>query len=776
MISNRILLWGLVVFLLACENRDQEQKPSTDLLNWVNPYIGTTMSRVPSVQMHQELANEDKGQTFPAVGFPYALTNWTPQTRATETKCIAPYYYHDSTWQGIRASHWMSGSCTQDYGSFTIMPMVGDLILDPEKRAVPFQHQDEKVTPAYYALNLPQVGIRVEVTGKTRAGIMRFSREEAGEMYLILEPNSDEGQGYVRIDPEKQEIIGYNPVHRIYQGWGQSAGFSGHFVVQFDQQFLEFGCWKGDHLMPEMLESRGNGAPVGAFIKVKVPDGQPVKIRCGTSFTSLEHARANLKAEIEHWDFDQVKSETEQEWEKTLSQIVVEGSDQDKEMFYSALYHAKLLPRIFSDQDGSYTGFGQDSSLYQAQGNYYVDFTTWDSYRAVHPLMTIIDPERTRDIVRSVIQKAEQGGWLPIFPCWNNYTAGMIGDHLVSVIGDAYLKGIEDFDLAKAYRYMRQNAFSSPTSWEEYTDGKGRRALDSYLKYGYIPLEDSVKEAFHKQEQVSRTLEYAYDDYVLSQVARKMKHEDDHQTLLKRAQNYQHVFDTTTGFVRGRYADGSWIEPFDPYQKERFITEGSSFQYTWYVPQDVAGLIRLMGGKEKFNQKLDMFFEQGEYWHGNEPSHQIVYMYAWSGAPWKTQQRVRDIIYQEYSTGPGGLSGNDDVGQMSAWLVFSMAGIYPVTPGMPVYVLGSPVFDQVTFNLSGGKSFKIRAGNNSSDNKYIQSAQLNGQPLNRAYLWHHEIVNGGELELIMGPEPEKSWAVAAENLPPSLDFNLDEIN
>lgn len=771
MIKTSKKLIGLIVslsILFACGEQENDAEDVTDLTTLVNPYIGTGNSTVPSVIAHGELANENKGQTFPAVGVPYAVTNWTPQTRATEQKCISPYYYADDKIQGIRGSHWMSGSCTQDYGSLTIMPMGNELVIDAEARASEFDHEQEIVRPDYYWVNFLRYQVEAEVTGLSRSGILRFKWKDNEPHHVIIEPNSDEGEGYIKIDPEKKEVVGYNPVHRIYQGWGKPAGFSGYFVAQFEQDFQNAGTWLGSQVQKDVLDVEGNGEAVGAFLVFD--DANEVIVKIGTSFTSIENARENLEAEIPDFDFEQVQLAAKQEWQKALQQIEVTGGTEDQQvMFYSAMYHAKLLPRVFNDLDGSYPGFADDNEVHIADGyNYHVDFTTWDSYRAVHPLMTIIEPSRSLEIVKTVIDKAEQGGWLPIFPCWNHYTAGMIGDHLVSVVGDAYLKGIDDFDQEKAYRYMRQNAFELPQDFATYEDGKGRRALDSYLKYGYIPMEDSVKEAFHKMEQVSRTLEYAYDDFVLARVAQKMMKQEDYEKLTERAGNYKHVFDTTVGFVRGRYADGSWYEPFNPNERAVYITEGTPFHYTWYVPQDVAGLIGLMGGRQQMVEKLDHFFETGEYWHGNEPGHHIPYLFAWGGAPWKTQQWIREIMHEEYSNQPGGLSGNDDVGQMSAWLVFSMVGMYPVTPGIPVYVLGSPVFEEVKFNLENGNQFVIEAENNSDENMYIQSALLNGEPLTRAWINHQEIMDGGLLQLEMGPKPNKAWGADPKDAPPSL--------
>ena len=746
------------------------QAPSTDsLLFYVNPLIGTAPATTASAQRHSESGSELRGQTYPAVGVPFGMTQWTPQTRATEQKCLSPYYYQDDSLQGFRASHWMSGSCTQDYGSVTLMAMSGTLRVSPTRRASHFSHDTETATPTYYSAMLDDYGIMAEVTSVSRSGMLQFTPSDDQAMYLVVEPNSDEGEGFIQVHPERNEVTGFNPVHRIYQGWGQKAGFSGYFVIQFEEAFDTYGVWRGTAVQDRVSKAQGKGQPVGAYVGWAQRD-QPVRVKVGTSFTSEAQARKNLRAEIPHWDFAQVRQQAEQTWLQELEKVqVAGGSEEQKTMFYTALYHSMLLPRVFSDVDQAYVGFAGSQQVYQAEGNdYYADFSMWDTFRAVHPLQTLLNPERSADMVKSLVAKGEQGGWLPIFPAWNSYTSAMIGDHVTATIGDAWMKGIDGFNQDSAYRLMRKNAFEINTDTASYRNGKGRRAMSSYLQYGYVPLEDSVPDSFHQREQVSRTLEYAYDDFVLSQVAKKLGKEADYEALRARAKNYRHVFDTTTGYVRGRYANGEWISPFDPHAtRASFITEGSPAQYTWYVPHDVAGLIWLMDGKQVFVQKLDSMFEQRYYWHGNEPGHQMAYLYAYAGAPWKTQCWVRDIIQEEYSAAPGGLSGNEDAGQMSAWLVFSMMGFYPVSPGIPCYVLGSPVFEKTTINVQGTKTFTLRAENNSDINRYVQSATLNGQPFNRSYLWHWEMVDGGELILNMGPEPNEAWA--SEVVPPSMD-------
>ncbi|MGF7216380.1 putative alpha-1,2-mannosidase [Spirosoma lacussanchae] len=739
---------------------------------YVNPLIGSAPSQTPTAKKHSEAGSELKGQIIPAIGRPHAMTTWTPQTQATETKCLAPYYYNDPKINGFRGTHWLNGSCVQDYGSLTIMPLSGPLILRPAERGSRFDHAAEIVTPAYYDVRLVDSGIRAELSAHTRAGVLQFTYEKGGESGLLIEPNSDEGEGYVEIHPERNEIVGYNPAHRIYQGSGQSAGFSGHFVVQFDRPLASFGTWINYEPTEGAKQAKGTGKreSVGAYVRWNLKPGEVVRVRVGTSFVSEAGARANLRQEIPDWNLARVRQQTEAAWNAELGRMQATGRDADKTLFYTALYHANLTPRIFSDVDGSYPGFADDTTIHKADGfDYYCDFSLWDTFRACQPLQTLLNPQRSGHLMQSLVKKAEQGGWMPIFPCWNSYTAAMIGDHAQSAFADAYVKGVRNFDVNTAYRYLRRNAFEANSDRTSYEAGKGRRAMNSYLTYNYIPLEDSVWQAFHKREQVSRTLEYAYDDFCLAQLATALNKTADAATLSSRARNYRNVLDPATGYVRGRYADGRWIDRFDPFAlRASFITEGSPAQYTFFVPQDVPGLARLVGGRDRLVAKLDTLFNGGHYWHGNEPNNQIAYLYACAGAPYKTQARVRQLIADEYSTGPGGLSGNEDGGQMSAWLVFSMAGLYPVCPGTPYYVLGSPALDAVTIRSGAGKPFTIRARNNSPANVYIQSATLNGKPFARTYLTHAELLAGGELNLIMGARPNLNWGSRPADAMPSV--------
>ena len=733
------------------------------LLLVVSPAAHGESTAAPVNQVDAMIGTSGGGQTYPAAGVPFGMTQWAPQTREGEHKCVAPYYFGDTRIQGFRGSHFMSGSCTEDYGSVTLMPVSGSLKLGARERASPFSHAEEQAAPYRYAVTLADYGIRAEVTARSHAGMLRFVFERPGKDWILVQSNSRVGEGSVTIDLKRNEIYGFNPVHRLYAGQGKPAGFSGWFVVRFDRKFTAGGTWSGGLRRKGSTEQTGTEGAPGAYVSFNLRPGEAVQAKVGMSFTSLEEARRNLDAEIPDWDFEQVENQTRAEWNAALGKIQIDEPDAVKRrIFYTALYHTLLLPREFSDVDGSYSGFANAGRIEHADGfKYYDDFSLWDTFRAVHPLFTILDPGRDEDMIKSLILKGEQGGFLPIYPAWNSYTSEMVGDHADAVIADAYMKGIRGFDIREAYRLMRKNAMDAPRSEAEYLDGKGRRGLASYLKYGYIPLEDTVPDHFHNNEQVTRTLEYAYDDFLVGEIARALGKESDAAMFTRRAQNYRNVIDPSDGFARGRYENGAWASPFNPGGHYSYITEGLPYQDTFFVPQDMDGLIRLIGGPKAFVAKLDGLFAGGYYDQGNEPSHQIAYLYDYAGAAWKTQLHVRKILESDYFDRPDGLPGNDDCGQISAWYVFSALGFYPVTPGLPTYRIGSPLFDGAAIHLPSGRTFRVVAEGAPEGRQYIRAATLNGEPLDRDWIRHEEIVSGGELEFHMSSQPDPDWPVRA---------------
>ena len=734
---NRLLL--VAVLLLSSGH-----VLSQSLADLVNPMVGTAAG----------------GQTFPGVGVPFGMTQWTPATRDSERKSVVPYFYEDHTFRGIRGTHFLSGSATQDYGSFQLLAGSGKFDWNGRAPSTSFSHSSEHATPYLYKVELPNLHVTASVTGTARCGLLRFTFHRAGAAWIDIQNNARAGDGELRFDSARGEITGSNAVRRLYAGQGKLAGFKGYIVVEFDHPFQVAGTWSGAELHAGSAHQDSEGSPSGIYITFDVKPGEAVLARVGTSFVSVDEARKNLRAEIPTWDFQKVEAASRNVWNQALGKIDVSGDEADRRIFYTAMYHSYQLPRIMSDVDGSYPRFDGGKTIETARGfTYYGDYSAWDTFRAEQPLMTIIDPERVPDMMQSLVVMGEQGGYLPIFPAWNSYTAEMDGDHCGAIIGEAYLKGIRGFDVREAYRLMRKNAMQTPPP-AEYDNGKGRRALTSYLKYGFIPLEDHViRGAFHHNEQVSRTLDYAYDDFVLAEMAKALGKPGDAALFLRRAQNYRNVIDPQDGFARGRHADGSWVTPFDPAKPASYITEGNPFQFTFYVLQDIPGLIKLEHGDAGFVARLDELFAKGLYDQGNEPSHHIAYLYDYAGAAYKTQEHVAEIR-AGYKDEPGGLPGNDDAGQMSAWYIFSALGFYPVTPGIPRYALGSPLFRDAAIHLPGGRTFEIVVERDSAQAPYIQSATLNGEPLNRFWLTHAEIMRGGKLVVHMSSKPNRDWPVA----------------
>jgi len=746
----------LLIIIMGCgsSNESSQQK---NLSKYVNPLIGTSKTTTIAGLKHGD-GKEYNAQVQPSVTMPFAMTNWSPQTQNWEKKCYSSYYYTDTLMTGFRGSHWLSGSCTQDYGSFAVMPISGKLVANPWKRGSKYSHDKEESSPDYYKVVLDDYNIVAEMTATLRSAIFKFTFNNEGDAHIVLNPNSDEAEGFVKIIPENNEIVGYNPVHRIYQGWGKPAGFSGYFVLQMEKEISSYGVYHEDKILTQKrtIENMNN---LGAYFSIKVSKGETIKLKIGSSFVSIEEARKNLDAEIPGYDFGRVRTDLQNTWNDLLGKIMVEGENEDdKVKFYTAMYHSFQQPRIYNDVSGCYPRFNSQSKIDTIKnGNYYSDFSVWDTYRALHPLYNILIPEQHAEMVRSLLVKARVGNWLPIFPCWNSYTSAMIGDHVTSIIAEAYVKGVIDLT-EEDYELLERNAEETPESYEKYADGMGRRALKSYLKYGYIPLEDPVKEAFHVNEQVSRTLEYAYDDYALAQIAAKMGNEEDYNYYLQRSQNYKNVFDPAVNNMNGRYKDGTFSKEFTRDERMSFITEGTPWQYNWYVPHEVDGLIELMGGTAAFNADLDSFFKVGQYWHGNEPSHQTPYLYTYSGQPWKTQKIVANTMEEEYGIGPGGLSGNDDAGQMSAWYVFGALGFYPVCPASPEYSICGPKFNRIIMNLGNGKKLLIESPNYNKENIFIQEMTFNAMKFDKNFISHDLLLKGGHWNIELSNTPMKQLA------------------
>lgn len=747
---------------------------SKETVDYVNPFIGSA----------------DHGHTFPGPGLPGGLVQLGPDTDIHGWDWCSGYNYSDSSIMGFSHLH-RSGMGAGDWGDILLMPATGKLKIVPGSKNNPdegyrsrFTHKEEEASPGYYAVNLKDYGIKVELTVSKRAGFHKYTFPKSSSSHILIDLKhgiSDScTDSHVKI-VNNSEIEGYRA----------STGFIKkqvvYFCAKFSKPFSSFGTWNEQNIRSGSVEE--SGPSVGAFVDYITLQDEAIEVKVGISYTSIAQARLNVDSEIPEWDFDIVKEKARETWDKELNKIYVEMDRANDEIrrkqklvtFYTALYHSLLFPATFSDVDGKYMGL--DEQVHTSKDfTYSSDFSIWDTFRAEMPLLTLIQPERNIDVIRTMLAQFEQGGWLPTPQQFgNSYTNDMIGDHLVSVILDAYMKGIKNFDLEKAYEAVKKNALETPPAEHR---SRGRVGLDYYTEFEYLPSDMA-------NQSVSRTLEYAYDDWCVAQIARILGKTDDYGLFMRRAAYFKNVIDTSTGFARPRNSKGTWLVPFNPKSiwqgNDLHYTEANAWQDTWFVPHDVQGLINLEGGRGKFNSKLDSLFTIsseisgsvadvtgliGQYAHGNEPSHHTIYLYDYSGVPWKAQRLIRMVMDSLYNAGPAGLCGNEDMGQMSAWYVLSAMGFYPVAPGQNIYSIGSPVFKKVTINLdksfNKGEKFVIEARNNSGENKYIQSAILNGKPLTKTWFEHSAIKNGGTLIFHMGPEPNMEWGNTPEAAPPSM--------
>jgi len=658
-----------------------------------------------------------------------------------------------------------------------------------------YSHQEEEASPGYYAVQLKDYGIKAELTATERVGLHRYTFPETENAHFIIDVTHSLTPGrdaYVNILNDHQ-IEGY--VTGDMEG-SYNLPLTCYFFAEFDKKYSSAGTWNGEHTSPDQLEINGKDG-TGAYIDFSTSEGEQVLVKVGISFVSIEGAKKNMAAELPHWDFEKVRQQARNAWNDKLNKIEIRGgSDDQKSIFYTSMYHSLMFPRVFSDIDGAYYSHF-DKQVHVSPGErYYVDFSLWDTYRAQHPLLAYLEPERQNEMIRTFLAMYDQGGRIPLHVSYKNYyQAVMIGDHATSVIVDSYKKGLWDYDVEKAYEAIKKNAI------EPGERPSSRYGLDYYMDLKYIPAEKI-------RESVSVTLENAYEDWCLAEMAKALGKEEDHTFFANRSTYYRNLYDDQTGFMRPRMADGSWLEMCDslpeiictdvhPYYScfdplwvgvspNRHFTESNAWQYLWYVPHDVQGLIHLMGGKHAFIQKLDTLFVMtpyesgtrqyaplrskiGQYVHGNEPVHHVAYLFNYAGEPWKTQNWVNEIRNKMYGPGPDGLCGNDDMGQMSAWYIFSALGFYPVAPGQNVFAIGTPLFEEATIHLGNyfdNKTFTVKADGVSAENIYIQSATLNGKPHNKSWIDHRDIVNGGVLHFNMGPKPNKDWG--NREVPPSL--------
>ena len=704
-VALSILFVAMAVALLATVFHASAEEHH-DFAAYVDPFIGTG----------------GHGHTYPGATMPFGMVQLSPDTRLTGWDGCSAYHYSDDVLYGFSHTH-LSGTGCSDYGDILFMPTAGDVQLErggPENTSTGycsrFSHERESASPGCYSVTLDDYGIVAELTATKRVGVHRYTYPKNDESNIIIDlAHRDDvissGIHFV----SDTEIEGF----RRSRAWAQDQHV--YFYARFSRPFSREGIAIDGDLQEGATHAMGKD--VKAFVGFETKEGEEILVKVALSAVDTDGARRNLDAEAPGWDFDAVQDGAHDAWNESLGKIEVRGgTSEQRTVFYSALYHAMLAPNLYMDVDGRYRGM--DLEVHEADGyEHYTVFSLWDTYRAEHPLFTIMEPERTVDFLRTFISQYEQGGLLPVWELGANETFCMIGYHAVPVIADAYIKGIRGFDIEKAFEAMKRSST------------RDHFGLDAYRKYGFIP-------AGSEGESVSKTLEYAYDDWCIARVANELGLEDDYAEYIQRAQSYRNIFDPGTGFMRARM-NGGFYKPFDPAEVNFNYTEANSWQYSFYVPHDVEGLIGMMGGRKAFVKKLDGLFETGSELTG------------------RGQADITGMIGQ-YAHG-----NEPDCGQMSSWYVLSALGFYPVTPGSDIYVIGSPLFEKAVIDVGGGKSFTVRAKNVSKENRHIKSAKLNGESYGKSYITHGDIVAGGEIVFEMSSKPNRKWGSGEDDRPRS---------
>lgn len=741
-----VLAAGLLCAQAQGQAQTQPAAAQRRAVDYVNPFIGTA----------------DHGHTYPGATVPFGMVQLSPDNGQGGWDWCSGYNYVDSVIAGFSHLH-LSGTGIGDLCDISVMPSVG-IIPGTGKITSAFSHDREIAEPGYYAVLLKDFGIWAELTTTLHAGMHRYIFSGSGNSQIRFDLGfainwNQATEGYFqRINDTT--FVGY----RYSTGWAKDRRV--YFAVQLSKPVKDMALFSDSVLVKA---DRAKGKDVKACLLFDTRPAERILMKVGISFADIDGAKKSLE-EIPGWDFDAVRKIAVDAWQDELGKVqVASGDTRLKQTFYTALYHSFEAPVTFTDRNLRYKGI--DGKPVQATGTRYTVHSIWDTFRANNPLFTLLQGPRVTDIVNSYLDFYDQYGLLPVWDLEYNETNCMTGYHSVAVISDAILKGFKGFDVEKAYTAMKKSAMQDI------------RGSNLYRQYGYVP-QDKMGSS------VTITLEYAYDDWCIAQVAKYLNRPDDYALFMKRARSYAPLFDRRTGFFRAKNADGAWVEPFDPYYSEHdadkaMYTEGDAWQHSWFVPQDPQGLINLFGGKTAYVDKLDSLFVVpsalkgdntspdisgmiGQYAQGNEPSHHIAYLYNYAGEPWKTAEKIRLITGTLYNNTPHGLCGNEDCGQMSAWYVFSALGFYPVNPASGEYVLGSPLFDKVVLNVAGDKTFTLVALNNSPANKYIESARLNGKKYDKSYITHADIMQGGVLELVMGDKPGAAWGTSPKDYPSSM--------
>ncbi|WP_298712678.1 GH92 family glycosyl hydrolase [Chitinophaga sp.] len=731
--------WMVLLALGLASAAHAQQK---DYAHKVNPFIGTG----------------GHGHTYPGPSMPFGMVQLSPDTRLKGWDGCSGYHYTDSVMYGFSHTH-LSGTGIEDYCDILLMPVTGQPAWHNEAYASPFSHANEKAYAGFYSVKLDKYDIRASLTATRRVGLHKYEFPASAK------------EGHVLLDLYHRDIVINSSLKVINDstivGMRTSTSWAKEqilfFAMKFSQPFRSHTVALGDTTKGAL--QRAEGRNIKAYFTFDVT--KPVYVKVAISGVSEAGAMKNLDAEMPGFDFDGTLAAATKAWNTELGKIEVKGGTEDQQtMFYSALYHACLNPNLYMDVDGQYRG--TDLKVHKAEGfeNHSV-FSLWDTHRALHPLMTIINPTRTNDWINTFLAQYKNGGMLPVWELSGNETFCMIGYHSVPVIVDAYQKGIRGYDPKLALEAMRS-----------YAEGT-RFGMQDYIRQGYLSMDT-------QPESVSRTLEYSYDDWCIAQMAKMLGDTEVHDRYMRRAQSYKNIYDASTGFMRGKIG-ARWMSPFLPTEVNNYFTEANSWQYSFYAPQDVSGLMQLNGGREKFIDKLNHLFTTedklsgrhqsditgliGQYAHGNEPSHHIAYLFNYAGQPWRTQELVHQVMNTMYHNAPDGLSGNEDCGQMSAWYVMSAMGIYPVRPGDGQYAIGTPTFDEVKIHLESGKTFTIKANNRSSNNFYVKGVSVKDatgktENLRISALPHSTIMAGGEMTFDMSGTPDKTWATGT-NVPVS---------
>jgi predicted alpha-1,2-mannosidase len=758
----------IFIILLFCVNLKIEAQKNTfieskDLVDFVNPLMGTDSSF--------DLSN---GNTYPAIATPWAMNFWTPMTSKMGDGWT--YKYDENKIRGIKQTHQPS-PWVNDYAAFSLMAVTGNLKFQEDKRASWFSHKAETVTPYHYSVYLADYDVVAEVAPTERAAHFKFTFPKSDESYIILDAFNEGSM--VKIIPEERKIIGYC---RNNSG-GVPDNFHNYFVAEFDTDFELNHTWTdGWQLVQNSVNSEGEH--VGAIVGFKTEKGKTVHVKVASSFISPEQAALNLSREIGADTFEATKNKAKQAWEIELNKIQIEDDNIDNiRTFYSSLYRVLLFPRKFYEFDANNEVVHY--SPYNGKvlpGYMFTDNGFWDTFRAVFPFFNMMYPELNGKIMQGLANTYKESGWLPEWASPGHRDV-MIGSNSAVIIADAFLKGVKGMDSEILLEAMLKNASIADGRPE---NSVGRAGLEYYNKLGYVPYDVDIN------ENAARTLEYAYADFTIAQMAEKMGKPKIAKKYFEKSMNYKNLFDPSTNWMRGKNEDGSFQSPFNPLKWGDAFTEGNSLHYTWSVFHDIEGLIGLMGGKEQFGRKLDEVFEMppkfdasyygftiheiremqivnmGNYAHGNQPIQHMIYLYNYANQSYKAQEKVRTVLKKLYSATPDGYCGDEDNGQTSAWYVFSALGFYPVTPGVDEYVIGSPLFKKATLHLENGNTFKITSEDNSETNVYIQDAQLNGKAYQNTYLKFEALQNGGTLNFKMSKSPNKNWGKQPSNTPYSL--------